>query len=79
MSFLTDWHEWHAARERYAGSEYGPSALESTNWLITEPAAVDGVPGLWALTGDGGIRGSELGPSGSVVTLRGTQTLRLER
>ncbi|WP_292791434.1 MULTISPECIES: DUF1684 domain-containing protein [unclassified Microbacterium] len=79
MSFLTDWHEWHAARERYAGSEYGPSALESTNWLITEPAAVDGVPGLWALTGDGGIRGSELGPSGSVVTLRGTQTLRLGR
>ncbi|WP_244632156.1 hypothetical protein [Microbacterium sp. Se63.02b] len=71
MSFVKDWQDWHASRERYAGSEYGPSALESTNWLITEAAAVDGIPGLWALTGDGGIRGSELGQAGSTVTLRG--------
>jgi uncharacterized protein (DUF1684 family) len=42
MSFVKDWQDWHASRERYAGSEYGPSALESTNWLITEAAAVDG-------------------------------------
>jgi uncharacterized protein (DUF1684 family) len=79
MSFLDDWHAWHAARERHAGSEYGPSALESTNWLITEPAAVDGIPGLWALTGDGGIRGSELGHAGSSVTLRGAETFRIGR
>ena len=79
MSFENEWHEWHRAREGYAGAEFGPAALESTNWLITEPAAVEGVPGLWALTGDGGIRGSELGTSGSVVTLRGGDTIRLGR
>ncbi len=79
MGFEDDWRVWHESRERYAGAEYGPAALESTNWLITEPAAVEGVPGLWALTGDGGIRGSDLGTSGSVVTLRGSETLRLGR
>lgn len=79
MSFEDDWRAWHASRESYAGAEYGPSALESTNWLITEPAAVEGVPGLWALTGDGGIRGSELGASGESLTLRGAETVRLGR
>jgi uncharacterized protein (DUF1684 family) len=79
MSFEDEWRDWHRAREGYAGAEYGPAALESTNWLITEPAAVEGVPGLWALTGDGGIRGSELGTSGSVATLRGGETIRFGR
>ncbi|MFK4762244.1 DUF1684 domain-containing protein [Microbacterium sp. ZW T5_45] len=79
MGFEDDWRVWHAARESYAGAEYGPSALESTNWLITMPAAVDGLPGLWALTGDGGIHGTELGVAGSQVTLRGSETLRLGR
>jgi uncharacterized protein (DUF1684 family) len=79
MSFEDDWRAWHASRESYAGAEYGPSALESTNWLITEPAAVDGVPGLWALTGDGGIRGSDLGTAGASVVLRGSETIRLGR
>lgn len=79
MSFVSEWRDWHAARERLAGSEYGPSALESTNWLITMPAAVDGIPGLWALTGDGGIRGSELGQSGASVTLRGAESFRVGR
>lgn len=79
MTFEKDWHEWHASRERYAGAEYGPAALESTNWLITEPAAVDGIAGLWALTVDGGIRGTDLGQAGESVTLRGVQTLRLGR
>ncbi|WEK60976.1 MAG: DUF1684 domain-containing protein [Candidatus Microbacterium colombiense] len=79
MSFEKDWQDWHASRERYAGAEYGPAALESTNWLITMPAAVDGIPGLWALTGDGGIHGSDLGQSGESVALRGVQTLRLGR
>ncbi|MBO0979700.1 DUF1684 domain-containing protein [Microbacterium sp. SD291] len=79
MSFEIEWHIWHASRESYAGAEYGPAALESTNWLITEPAAVEGVPGLWALTGDGGIRGSDLGAEGASVTLRGRDTIRLGR
>lgn len=79
MAFVDEWRVWHASRERYASAEYGPAALESTNWLITEPAAVEGVPGLWALTGDGGIRGSDLGATGSVVTLRGTESLRVGR
>lgn len=79
MGFVQEWRSWHESRERYAGAEYGPAALESTNWLITEPAAVEGVPGLWALTGDGGIRGSDLGTAGNVVTLRGRETLRLGR
>ncbi|WP_241795845.1 DUF1684 domain-containing protein [Microbacterium sp. C5A9] len=79
VGFEDEWRAWHESRERYAGAEYGPAALESTNWLITEPAAVEGVPGLWALTGDGGIRGSDLGAGGSVVTLRGGETLRLGR
>lgn len=79
MSFEKEWQDWHTSRERYAGAEYGPAALESTNWLITEPAAVDGIPGLWALTGDGGIRGSDLGQTGETVALRGVQTLRLGR
>lgn len=79
MSFEDDWRAWHASRERYAGAEYGPASLESTNWLITLPSAVDGIPGLWALTDDGGIRGSELGLEGATVTLQGTDTLRLGR
>ncbi|MGH8956005.1 MAG: DUF1684 domain-containing protein [Microbacterium sp.] len=79
MGFTEEWRAWHESRERYAGAEYGPAALESTNWLITEPAAVDGVPGLWALTGDGGIRGSDLGTAGSSVTLRGRESIRLGR
>lgn len=79
MGFEDDWRDWHESRERYAGAEYGPAALESTNWLITEPAAVEGVPGLWALTGDGGIRGSDLGIAGSSVTLRGGESVRLGR
>jgi uncharacterized protein (DUF1684 family) len=79
MSFVSEWREWHAERERLAGSEYGPSALESTNWLITMPAAVDGIPGLWALTGDGGIQGSELGQHGASVTLRAAESIRLGR
>lgn len=79
MSFVSEWREWHAERERLAGSEYGPSALESTNWLITMPAAVDGIPGLWALTGDGGIRGTDLGIDGDTVTLRGGESIRIGR
>ncbi|WP_217180834.1 DUF1684 domain-containing protein [Streptomyces sp. AC495_CC817] len=79
MGFEDEWRAWHESRERYAGAEYGPAALESTNWLITEPAAVDGVPGLWALTGDGGIRGSELGAAGTSVTLRGGESIRFGR
>lgn len=79
MSFHEEWHAWHASRERYAGAEYGPSALESTNWLITEPAVVDGIPGLWALTGDGAIRGTELGHHGSTVRLQGAESLRIGR
>lgn len=79
MSFESEWHEWHADRERLAGADYGPSALESTNWLISEPAAVENVPGLWALSGDGGIRGSELGVAGTTVTLRRGDALRLGR
>lgn len=79
MSFENDWRTWHASRESYAGAEYGPASLESTNWLITEAAAVDGIPGLWALTGDGGIRGSELGTAGASVTLRGGETIRFGR
>ena len=79
MGFEDDWRAWHTARERYAGAEYGPASLESTNWLITIPSAVDGIPGLWALTGDGGIRGSELGLEGATVALHGADTLRLGR
>lgn len=79
MGFVSEWQQWHAARERRAGAEYGPSALESTNWLITEAAAVDGIPGLWALTDDGGVRGSELGPYGGSVVLRGDERFRIGR
>lgn len=79
MSFESEWRDWHQSRERYAGAEYGPAALESTNWLITEPAAVDGVPGLWALTGDGGVRGTELGTEGSSVSLPAGGAIRLGR
>lgn len=79
MTFVSEWRDWHAARERLAGSEYGPSALESTNWLITMPAAVDGIPGLWALTDDGGIRGTDLGLAGETVTLRGDERIRIGR
>lgn len=79
MGFEDDWREWHASRERYAGAEYGPASLESTNWLITIPSAVDGIPGLWARTDDGGIHGSELGLEGASVALRGADTLRLGR
>ena len=79
MGFEEEWRSWHESRERYAGAEYGPAALESTNWLITEPAAVEGVPGLGAPRGAVGIRGSDRGTAGSTVTLHGPQTLRIGR
>lgn len=79
MGFEDDWREWHASRERYAGAEYGPASRESTNWLITIPSAVDGIPGLWARADDGGIHGTELGLEGASVALCGADTLRLGR
>src|SRR6478736_2077511 len=76
MSFESDWRAWHDERERVAGADYGPSALESTNWLISEPAAVENVPGLWAVGAEGEIRGTELGVAGATVTLRRGEALR---
>lgn len=79
MTFESDWSAWHAERERAAGAEYGPASLESTNWLISEPAAVEGIPGLWAVAGEDSIRGTDLGVDGATVTLRRGQALRLGR
>ncbi|MCK2023892.1 DUF1684 domain-containing protein [Microbacterium sp. kSW2-24] len=79
MSFESDWRAWHDERERVAGADYGPSALESTNWLISEPAAVENVPGLWAVGAEGEIRGTELGVAGATVTLRRGEALRFGR
>lgn len=79
MTFEQDWRRWHEARVRYAAAEYGPAALESTNWLIAMPAAVDGIPGLWALARDGGIEGSELGVAGRTIALKGAESIRFGR
>lgn len=49
----TSWATWHAEREDELRAPHGWLSLTALRWLTPEPAAVDGVPGLWSATPDG--------------------------
>lgn len=78
--FTAAWHEWHAAHERHRASPHGFLAVTHLHWLSSEPASLEGVPGLWsakddAITvvlaaGESLLRGGEeLNPYGSGVSV----------
>jgi uncharacterized protein (DUF1684 family) len=45
--FGTEWHEWHANRERDLAEPYGWLALVSLDWLDETPRRYGDLPGLW--------------------------------
>jgi len=47
--WLTDWHAWHAAREKTVLAPYGIAANTGTTWLSADPQPVPGLPGEWAV------------------------------
>jgi uncharacterized protein len=47
--WLTDWHDWHAAREQAILAPHGIAANTGTTWLTEDPQVIDGLPGEWAV------------------------------
>ncbi|GAB21527.1 hypothetical protein GOPIP_009_00810 [Gordonia polyisoprenivorans NBRC 16320 = JCM 10675] len=45
--FAEQWHEWHTARERDLANPLGWLSINRLEWLETEPARFDGLPGTW--------------------------------
>lgn len=52
---LERWDSWRSARWRHVSAPHGPAALLTTEWLTSEPRAIDGLPGLWSAV-DGAAR-----------------------
>jgi uncharacterized protein len=50
--WLTDWHAWHAAREKAVLAPHGIAANTGTTWLSDGPQIIAGLPGKW-VTRDG--------------------------
>jgi uncharacterized protein (DUF1684 family) len=49
--FALAWKAWRAEREAALSAPHGWLSLTAFHWLDTEPARLDGLPGLWAATG----------------------------
>lgn len=47
---LQGWLRFRSARNRELGQEHGWLTLTSLHWLTSEPAPVEGAPGLWSGT-----------------------------
>ena len=47
--WLTDWHDWHAAREKAILAPYGVAANTGTTWLSDNPQIIAGLPGEWVV------------------------------
>jgi len=45
--FTRDWQTWHEAREAALREPHGWLSLTAFHWLDSEPAALEGLPGLW--------------------------------
>jgi uncharacterized protein (DUF1684 family) len=50
--FTAAWQEWHAAHERHRADPHGFLAVTHLHWLGSEPAALEGVPGIWNVKDD---------------------------
>ncbi|SEB36545.1 hypothetical protein SAMN04489806_0178 [Paramicrobacterium humi] len=55
--FVAAWNDWHESRVRATTSPLGLASLVATHWLTTEPAAYQGLPGVWHASG-GSILGT---------------------
>lgn len=51
-SFAAEWAGWHAAHERQRADPHGFLAVTHLHWLDTEPARLDGAPGIWSVEAD---------------------------
>jgi uncharacterized protein (DUF1684 family) len=47
--WLTDWHEWHASREKAIMAPHGVAANTGTTWLSDAPQIIAGLPGEWVV------------------------------
>ena len=47
--WLTDWHHWHATREKAILAPHGVAANTGTTWLSDDPRIIAGLPGEWAV------------------------------
>ena len=47
--WLTDWHHWHATREKAILAPHGVAASTGTTWLSDDPRIIAGLPGEWAV------------------------------
>jgi uncharacterized protein len=47
--WLTDWHDWHASREKAILAPHGVAANTGTTWLSDDPQVIDGLPGEWVV------------------------------
>ncbi len=80
------WRLWRAERAAGLRAPRGVLSLTSHHWLRSEPAEVDGVPGLWwadddgahvRAHGDAGFADSDAAPAeGAVAALLDAETLR---
>ncbi|MFE6965715.1 DUF1684 domain-containing protein [Agromyces sp. NPDC057679] len=51
MELRAEHERWIDERETRVWGEWGVATLAATHWLTTEPTAVDGLPGLWSVSG----------------------------
>lgn len=50
-AFAVAWQDWHDQREADLRLPHGWLSLTAFHWLDAEPAALDGLPGLWRSAG----------------------------
>jgi uncharacterized protein (DUF1684 family) len=73
------WRVWRAERAAGLKAPRGVLSLTAHHWLGTEPAPVDGVPGLWWADDDGAhvrVDGDARSADGSSAVLLDAETLR---
>ncbi|GAA4549048.1 DUF1684 domain-containing protein [Pseudonocardia xishanensis] len=74
-----DWATWHETREDDLRAPHGWLSLTALEWVTEESRTVEGLPGTWRATGDGGVELTAEAADGLVVggaTVDGT--VRLE-
>jgi uncharacterized protein (DUF1684 family) len=47
--WLSDWHDWHANREKAILAPHGVAANTGTTWLSDDPQIIAGLPGEWVV------------------------------
>ncbi|MBQ0925670.1 DUF1684 domain-containing protein [Saccharopolyspora endophytica] len=70
-TFIEQWQDWHANRERDLADPYGWLALVSLDWLTDVPATYPTVPGVWWQDAEAAYldpQGAELSYEGQPIT-----------